>query len=229
MVMSKSTRLNEAEGLVGSKPIGKGSPRQVLLVDNSVLKRNNLKPGDLRENFVISNLNLLDIKSGSVLQIGSAEIRITFKCEACKHLEKYGAKLNKDIIDNRGLLAIVTKSGVVKVGDRVEDKGVFYVEVPEKFNDRFYWVVSKIPKGRVVDYKTLLTIVGGSSGYMRTFPRLIKKGLKEYPNLPFHRITNSKFEVLGFILDQEAMLKKEGVAMSKFSACVWSPVNLYKY
>jgi len=62
------------------------------------------------------------LEIGTVLEIGTAKIKITEACTLCKHLSKYSPKLPKLILKHRGIYCMVVKSGIIKKDDIVEIK-----------------------------------------------------------------------------------------------------------
>ena len=60
--------------------------RQVLIASQSVTAACGLQPGDLRENIVVDFDALYELRSGTVVQIGPALVRLTFHCEPCKKI-----------------------------------------------------------------------------------------------------------------------------------------------
>ncbi|MEL6929968.1 MAG: hypothetical protein AAFO95_15195, partial [Cyanobacteria bacterium J06600_6] len=74
-------------GILGNINSNEISPRQVLVVCSSELKRLAIAPGELRENIVLDLDNVEAFKPGAKLSFPSgAVIRLTFYCEPCKHV-----------------------------------------------------------------------------------------------------------------------------------------------
>ena len=63
-------------GIAGSVPCAPF--RQALIASGSVTAKLGLKPGDLRENIVVDCNDLYDLRSGTVVKVGQALLRLTF-------------------------------------------------------------------------------------------------------------------------------------------------------
>jgi MOSC domain-containing protein YiiM len=105
--------------------------RQVHLIEQELL--NQLKadgyavgPGQLGENIMTYHLNLLELKVGTVLQLGeNAQVRITGPREPSVKIDRFQRGLQKAVTARRGghtfmkgaAMGIVIASGMVSVGD----------------------------------------------------------------------------------------------------------------
>ncbi len=209
-------------GLVGNKYQGNLTPRQILITRLETLNRYNLKPGEIRENIVVSNFPVDELKSGQVIQIGEVQIRITFACEPCTFIETVQKGLLRKIEGERGALGIVYKSGVIKLGDDVEIiKNLEFPSVPYKIRDRFKWLVTQIPEGKVLSYKQIIETLGLWNSVYRALPAFIKAlDPEEYP---LHRIVNTAGELLPQVKNQESHLAKENIKVKN------DTVDLAKY
>ena len=94
--------------------------RQVLLIEAETLRDFGLKPGDVRENIVISGLPLAGTEPGTRLQAGSVELEVTKDCAPCEYMNSVRAGLQQEIEGRRGTLCRVINGGFINVGDPVE-------------------------------------------------------------------------------------------------------------
>ena len=143
--------------------------RDILIVQESTLKRFNCTAEDLNADIVIDD-EIYQLKSGSVIEIGFSRLQLTFHCEPCGKIKHLG-KL-KDFIGDRGYLCEPIGEGIVYFGDEV---GVLSEPVIPLF--------SHIAKERVVNYlesvneSNFLDVVkncGLSKSYCRSIPSMIR-------------------------------------------------------
>lgn len=227
--INNSLILEEKLGIQGDISANTISPRQVLIVTTDILQEFKLNPGDLRENLVISDLEINSLSSGDELLIGSSvKLRLTFNCEACNFVKKLSISPSK-INGKRGILAVVIQGGVIRRNDPVHISHKKYPMVPDKIFDRFLWIVDKIPEGKIITYSQLLSILGGSSSYFRVLPSFIKKA--STTKLPLHRILDSKGRLIPYVPYQQSLLEKEHIVVSNNQINVldyaWEPDGLY--
>lgn len=109
-------------GIEGDHSFGRSS-RQVLLVDQAVLKDFGLSPGDLRENITVSGIDLNALKPGVNLRIGGSLLKINGECTPCSKLDEIQPGLQEAIRGRRGILASVIQGGAITLGDRVTMPG----------------------------------------------------------------------------------------------------------
>ena len=107
------------KGLKGDRSFGQPK-RQVLLVSSQVLDSLDLSPGVIRENVTTVNLDVDDLAPGTILKIGSAEFEITIPCEPCWKMDRIRSGLQADLKGQRGVFAIVIKSGRIGIGDTIQ-------------------------------------------------------------------------------------------------------------
>jgi alkylated DNA nucleotide flippase Atl1 len=215
------------EGDINADPI---SPRQILLVSYETMAAFRLNCGDLRENIVIRNFDLDRLPSGTLLQIGdSAVVRLTFRCEVCKYISTLPVRSIKFLEGRRGYLGIILQDGIVRPNDKVKIVFGRFRSVPERFYDRFLWIIEQIPTGKVITYSQLLRILGGSQPYFRIIPAFIKRASST--NYPIHRIVDSKGKLIRHVHNQHALLASEGISMEDSTVNVseysWDVRNLY--
>jgi MOSC domain-containing protein YiiM len=140
-------------------------------LSTDVLARFNLQPGALRENVVVRYEGLHGLPSGTVLRIGSAEIRLTYHCEPCRVIG--GAVDLRAIQHQRGYLGQVVRGGIVRLGDIVEELGVQFPEIPYLIPQRVRVFLESTPTR--VSAGQLLNECGLSRSYARALPNLLKK------------------------------------------------------
>lgn len=143
--------------------------RQVLIVPTQSLTEFKLNPGDLRENIVVDGLDLHKLESGTVIQIGSVRIRLTFHCEPCRKLADI-VNLRK-IMHKRGVLGNFLNNGVIKVGDAivVGEKG--FEAIPYRIDERIKWYLDK--QDKPVPVSKLVFDIGLSNSYCRAIPNIV--------------------------------------------------------
>lgn len=198
------------EGIVGDRHRQVGSPRQVLLLDQATLDRVGLAPGVLREN-VLCGVLPPGLASGRSLELGSAQIRLTFLCEPCRYLNEIQPGLAQRLKDQRGWLGMVTQGGQIQVGDRGILGDRCYPPLPAAARDRFEEFVARIPPGAVVTTADLVLALGVTAAHYRVFPAWMKAVQAQ---LPVHRIVSKGGEVFAQHLPQQAaLLQAEGVTV----------------
>ena len=116
-------------GLVGDRHLerGGGGKRQVTLIQAEhivavarMIGRDNIDPGILRRNLVVSGINLLALKDHE-FRIGAAAFRFTGPCHPCSRMEEaLGHGGYNALRGHGGITAAVTNGGAVRVGDSVE-------------------------------------------------------------------------------------------------------------
>ena len=156
---------NGIEGNVYCLPL-----RQVLIVPTQSLTEFNLKRGDLRENIVVDGFDLHKLESGTVIQIGSVRIRLTFHCEPCRKLADIVSL--KKITHKRGILGNFLNNGVIKVGDAVVVGDKSFDAIPYRIDDRIKWYLDK--QDKPVPVSKLAFDIGLSNSYCRAIPNLVR-------------------------------------------------------
>ena len=108
---------------------GNDPDKAVMIISTDILDQLNqegwpVKPGDVGENFTITNIDYKKIAAGQKYLIGEAEIEISFICEPCTNLYKLpyvgtqrGPEFMATIMNRRGWYARVLKEGLVSVGN----------------------------------------------------------------------------------------------------------------
>jgi MOSC domain-containing protein YiiM len=113
-------RAVEDSGLEGCAHARRGSPRQVLLMDNETLELMELSPGIIRENITTRGININGLSAGQHLQVGAAQLEVSMVCAPCDLLEKIRPGLRRELRGRRGMLCRIIASGVIRQGDRIE-------------------------------------------------------------------------------------------------------------
>jgi MOSC domain-containing protein YiiM len=118
MVGEETLELVDGQGIVGDKAFG-SRKRQILMVDEGIIQKYALSPGDLRENIVTTGLDLPELESASLLQIGEAILEITGDCAPCDYMDNLQEGLQEQIRGERGILAVVRTGSEIHVGDPI--------------------------------------------------------------------------------------------------------------
>lgn len=153
--------------------------RHLLILPSSTLINFGLQPGDLRENVVLSGLDIHDFPSGTVVRVGSTILRLTYHCEPCPRI-KHLVPLNK-VLHRRGYLAQITKPGTIKIGDVLEETGDVMEPIPYAIPERLMWYLDK--QSAAISIPHLAREVGLSQSYYRAIPAMIRKLDSKYQKL----------------------------------------------
>lgn len=209
MVELKTLNLKVGHGIEGDINASPISPRQVLIVRYEDILDLSIKPGQLRENIVVTGIEFHTFIPGSLLTFESgAAIRLTFHCEPCKRIAHLVESL-KNIQGKRGILGVVIKSGKIQVGSNFQVQANTYPALSENPYERFLNFIIKIPSGKVVTYKQIIKGMGVDNSYLRAIPTYLKK--TSAANYPVHRILDSKGYLIKYINQQKNKLVNEGV------------------
>ena len=219
-------------GFVGdchAQPLG---PRQVLIVREESLAGLGVAPWQVRANIATRGIAEEALESGAVLRVGAAvRIRITHVCEVCKVLRRHVDEATfRALPRRRGSLGVFLDGGPVRLGDAITVEPARFPEVPEGIYERFAWVLERVPVGRVVTYKALLTLVGAQRPYFRVLPTYLKRAARS--GLPAHRVLTSAGQLTGHIADQQESLVRERVPFGRdgkaiLSVAHWRAEDLY--
>jgi MOSC domain-containing protein YiiM len=115
----ESARVFENEGVEGCAH-RRGGKRNVLLVAAEDLEALGVEPGAVKENFTVRGAEVMKWPVGQRLVIGEAEFEISMVCDPCELMETIRPGLLAEIDGRRGMLARVTKTGDVAVGDELQ-------------------------------------------------------------------------------------------------------------
>lgn len=175
MVEVKTLTLKVDHGIKGDINADPISPRQVLILRYEDILDLLIKPGELRENIVVTGIEFDNFIPGSLLTFESgAAIRLTFYCEPCKRIAHLVESL-KSIQGKRGILGVVIKSGKIQVGSNFQVQAHRFTALSENPYKRFLNFISKIPSGKVVTYKQIIKGMGVDNSYLRAIPTYLKK------------------------------------------------------
>lgn len=168
LVNTQALRI-ETTGVVGN--IMQHPWKQLLLLPRDTLDAFAFQAGQLKEDIVVSpGFDLHDLPSGSVIQIGSVKLRLTFHCEPCSKIKHLGNI--KKLVHRRGYHSQVLKSGDIKLGDTIQLLAERHEAIPYVFADRIKWYLNQYPTPiLVVD---LVKAIGLSSSYCRAVPNIIR-------------------------------------------------------
>ncbi|WP_375513862.1 MGMT family protein [uncultured Nostoc sp.] len=209
MVELKTLNLKVGHGIEGDINADPISPRQVLIVRYEDILDLSIKPGELRENIVVTGIEFDNFIPGSVLTFESgAAIRLTFHCEPCKRIAHLVESL-KSIQGKRGILGVVIKSGKIQVGSSFQIQANKFPALSENPYQRFLNFIIKIPRGKIVTYKQIIKGMGVDNSYLRAIPTYLKK--TSDADYPVHRILDSKCHLINYVSQQKNKLENEGV------------------
>jgi hypothetical protein len=156
------------EGITGN--VHTSPLRHVLILPKTISDEFNLNPGDLKENLIIDYPELHQLPSGTVLQIGQAQIRLTFHCEPCSRIKDKVSL--KSIQHKRGYLGQFLNNGVLYVGDQIKNLGGLHEPIPYAAKDRIgAYLLTRVNPIAVTE---LLFECGLSLPYARAVPSMIK-------------------------------------------------------
>ena len=122
MVEKSEIELIAGKGIIGDRSFGRSS-RQILLVDQAVVKSYALQPGWLRENLTVRDADLGQLESGNIIAVGDCQLEVVGECTPCSRLDEIRDGLQSEIEGDRGVLARVIVGGKVQVGDPVSLTG----------------------------------------------------------------------------------------------------------
>lgn len=165
------------DGIENSVPT---SPlRHVLVLPKAILDKYNLLAGDLRENIVIDGFDIHELPSGTILQIGSVKIRLTYHCEPCKRIADIVDI--KKIVHQRGYLGSFLNPGEIVIGDEVDILQKKLEAIPYEVKARVRWYIDKLKQP--ISIKQLAHELGLSKSYYRAIPNMLKKMGSKYIDL----------------------------------------------
>jgi MOSC domain-containing protein YiiM len=114
----ESARVFENEGVEGCAH-RRGGKRNVLFVAVEDLEALGVEAGAVKENFTVRGAAVMKWPLGQRLAIGDAEFEVSMICDPCELMETIRPGLLAQIDGRRGMLARVTKTGDVAVGDTI--------------------------------------------------------------------------------------------------------------
>jgi MOSC domain-containing protein YiiM len=114
----ESAHVFENEGVEGCAH-RRGGKRNVLFAAAEDLEALGVEPGAVKENFTVRGAEVMKWAVGQRLVIGDAEFEVSMVCDPCELMEEIRPGLQAEIEGRRGMLARVTKTGEVAVGDEI--------------------------------------------------------------------------------------------------------------
>lgn len=228
MVSCQQLKLVRGIGIEGDVNASAASSRQILLVSLPVLRKLDLRPGMLRENILV-DAAVEQFDSGTVLRIGSALVRLTIPCAPCSKLEKLRLGLGKELHRRRGYLGRVVCSGSVEAGDQIKVIQQRCFAFANTGRERVWFLVQKIPWGKVVPYHSVVAAAGLPVSYARTIPRILSAGPV---GLPKHRVVDRNGRLSSLQSETQALrLAQEGVRFLPKNqvpkSFFWNPLGFF--
>jgi MOSC domain-containing protein YiiM len=110
----------EEGGLTGDAHFEPQSIRQLLLADAEALESLDLAPGDIRENLTLRGVGVMQLRPGTTLAVGDAEVEITKECTPCRRMDGVRPGLMRELSGQRGMYARVVRPGTVRPGDAAQ-------------------------------------------------------------------------------------------------------------
>ncbi|QIP12677.1 MOSC domain-containing protein [Spirosoma aureum] len=126
VVVVQSVDVSEKKGLLGDHYSGQSGNRHVTLIQAEHLPvvaaltgRDELDPGIVRRNLVVSGINLLALKDQQI-EIGEVVLQVTGQCHPCSKMETaLGPGGYNAMRGHGGMTAKVIRGGTIRVGDTV--------------------------------------------------------------------------------------------------------------
>ena len=116
-----SLNLIEGLGIEGDRHARPEKRNQVLVMDVETLDDLGLRAGDIRENIATRGLEVAELAEGDRLRFGvDAEVLISHPCAPCYKMDALRPGLQQELKGRRGMLAVVSRGGVVLPGDVIE-------------------------------------------------------------------------------------------------------------
>jgi MOSC domain-containing protein YiiM len=93
--------------------------REVLFVSSEHLDSVGVEPGAIRENLTVTGTDVEQWPIGQRVRAGEAEFEITMVCDPCHRMDELRDGLRAELEGKRGMLARVTQTGEIAVGDEI--------------------------------------------------------------------------------------------------------------
>ncbi len=100
----------------------------------------------------------------------------------------------------------------MRIKNNVQIQPAKFPVLPEQPYERFLDFIVKVPAGKVVTYKQLLTAIGVDKSYIRAIPTYIKKTSAD--DYPIHRILDSQGYLIEYAPNQKSKLEAESIEIS---------------
>lgn len=117
--VGRATAVTNA-GLQGDRHSRDGGRRQVLLMEEEVLGRLGIGPGEVREQITVRDVPLASLKKGERLRLGGAVVEVREICEPCSRMDEIRQGLRAELDGRRGRFVHVVQGGEIAVGDPIE-------------------------------------------------------------------------------------------------------------
>jgi MOSC domain-containing protein YiiM len=111
-------RVFENEGVEGCAH-RRGGKRNVLFVAIEDLASLDVPAGAVKENFTVRGADVRRWPIGQRLEIGDVEFEISMVCDPCELMEEIRPGLEAELEGRRGMLARVTRTGDLALGDEI--------------------------------------------------------------------------------------------------------------
>jgi MOSC domain-containing protein YiiM len=96
------------------------SSRQILLIGKETLDELKLSPGEVKENITTAGIDLMGMRYGERLAVGSSVVlEVTKACTPCSRMEEIRPGLKQQLAGRRGMLARVLRGGIIRPGDTI--------------------------------------------------------------------------------------------------------------
>lgn len=115
----RTATLRAGFGLEGDKHAGEASKRQVLLADKESLDAVDVKPGTIKENVTVEDLDVMGLELGTRLRINDVVLEVTSICEPCFRMDEIRPGLRAELVGRRGMNSTVIVGGTIVVGDAI--------------------------------------------------------------------------------------------------------------
>ena len=183
-------RFLHGRGIDGDVHADTRSTRQVLITAAESAQRLGVAPGALRENVCVADLAVYALTSGTVLQIGTAQVRLSYPCDPCGLLRSYSGIAPAAAKGLRGMLGIVVGPGAARVGDDVGVASGGYPALDHDWHTRLAWFLSRLPADRFLTYGDLALAVGEPRSVARTLPKML--AAPAFAGLPVERVVTAQ-------------------------------------
>jgi MOSC domain-containing protein YiiM len=114
----ESRKAIAGQGLEGCAH-GNPPKREVLFVSKEHLDSVDVEPGAIRENITVDGDDVEQWPIGQRVRAGEAEFEITLVCDPCHRMDELRDGLRAELEGKRGMLARVTQTGEIAVGDEI--------------------------------------------------------------------------------------------------------------
>ena len=156
------------------QPFQARDPRQVCIVHENELNAQEIGSNQSRVNLVLGGGSAELLRSGSLIEIDGTKIRITFRCEPCKHGAQLAGVPVSKFRNLRRYLGLILEGGSVTVGSAVTAYPDVFDAWEDNFRDRAVSALRLVPDGERVLSTELLYAIGAGKVYARALPRWVQ-------------------------------------------------------